>query len=47
MTVLDGWAYTRWGAHGMLNAEAALGLLGMVLFFAVQGAVNRYRPIPA
>jgi hypothetical protein len=44
MTLLDGWAYTRWGAHGMLNAEAALGLLGMVLFFAVVGAVNRYRP---
>jgi MFS family permease len=44
MTVLDGWAYTRWGAHGMLNAEAALGLLGMVLFVAVLAAVNRFKP---
>lgn len=47
MTVLDGWAYTRWGAHGMLNTEAALGLLGMVLFFAVLAAVNRFKPAAA
>lgn len=45
MTVLDGWAYTRWGAHGMLNAEAALGLLGMVLFVGVLGAVSRIKPV--
>jgi MFS family permease len=45
MTVLDGWAYTRWGAHGMLNAEAALGLLGMVLFFGVLGTVNKLKPV--
>jgi MFS family permease len=44
MTVLDGWAYTRWGAHGMLNAEAALGLLGMVMFLALLAGVKRYQP---
>ena len=47
MTTLDGWAYTRWGAHGLLNAEAALGLLGMVLFLALLAAVNKYRPARA
>jgi MFS family permease len=47
MTVLDGWAYTRWGPRGMLNIEAALGLLGMVLFFAMLAAVNRFKPAPA
>jgi MFS family permease len=47
MTTLDGWAYTRWGAHGMLNLEAALGMLGMVLFFGVLAAVNRFRPAVA
>jgi len=44
MTVLDGWAYTRWGAHGMLNAEAALGMLGIVLFVVVLAAVNKFKP---
>jgi len=44
MTTLDGWAYTRWGPRGMLNTEAALCLLGMVAFFAVLAAVNKYRP---
>ena len=44
MTQLDGWAYTRWGPHGMLETEAALGVLGMVLFFALLAAENRFRP---
>jgi MFS family permease len=47
MTVLDGWAYTRWGPRGMLNTEAAFCLLGMVAFFAVLAAVNKYRPAAA
>ncbi len=47
MTVLDGWAYTRWGPRGMLNTEASLCLLGMVAFFVLLGAVNRLKPAPA
>jgi len=44
MTVLDGWAFTHWGAHGMLNTEAALCLFGMVLFFVLLAVVNKARP---
>lgn len=44
MTVLDGWAYTRWGPRGMLNTEAAFCLLGMVAFFALLAAVSRCKP---
>jgi hypothetical protein len=44
MTTMDGWAYTRWGAHGMLDVEAAVGLLGMVMFFALLAGVKRYKP---
>jgi MFS family permease len=47
MTLLDGWAFTHWGSHGMLNTEAALCLLGMVLFFAVLAGVNRFKPAAA
>jgi MFS family permease len=47
MTTMDGWAYTRWGAHGMLDVEAAMGLLGMVMFFALLAGVKRYKPAPA
>ena len=41
MTLVDGWAYTSWGARGMLNTEAAIGMLGMVLFFGVMLAVTK------
>ena len=44
MTLIDGWAHTRWGASGMLNTEAAICLLGMVLFFAVVALLPRERP---
>jgi MFS transporter, PAT family, beta-lactamase induction signal transducer AmpG len=43
MTLLDGWAHTRWGAAGMLNAEAALCLVGMVLFFFVAAFLFKTR----
>jgi hypothetical protein len=29
MTLVDGWAYERWHASGMLNVEAAVGVLGI------------------
>jgi MFS transporter, PAT family, beta-lactamase induction signal transducer AmpG len=43
MTRVDGWAHTRWGARGMLNAEAMLGLVGVVIFFAVMGILPKPR----
>jgi predicted MFS family arabinose efflux permease len=35
MTSVDGWAYDRWGAAGMLFTEALLGAVGFVLFLGV------------
>jgi MFS family permease len=35
MTLVDGWAHTRWGASEMLYTEAAIGVAGLVVFFAV------------
>ena len=32
VTVLDGWAYERWGATGMLLADAATGAAGVLAF---------------
>ena len=44
MTTLDGRAHTRWGASGMLYSEAAVGLLGLVLFVGFFSAVRRWWP---
>jgi MFS transporter, PAT family, beta-lactamase induction signal transducer AmpG len=46
MTLVDGWAHTRWGAAGLLNTEAAIGVLGIVVFVAVAMALPR-RALPA
>jgi PAT family beta-lactamase induction signal transducer AmpG len=35
MTLVDGWAHTRWGAAGLLNVEAGFGVVGIVVFVAV------------
>jgi MFS family permease len=35
MTLVDGWAHSRWGAAGLLNVEAAFGVVGIVVFVAV------------
>ena len=35
MTSIDGWAYERWGAAGMLFTEAVMGAVGLVLFLGV------------
>jgi PAT family beta-lactamase induction signal transducer AmpG len=45
MTLVDGWAHTRWGAAGLLNTEAAIGVLGIVVFVAVAMALPR-RALP-
>jgi MFS transporter, PAT family, beta-lactamase induction signal transducer AmpG len=44
MTLVDGWAHTRWGPGAMLNTEAALCIMGMVLFLGVVAFVKRIRP---
>ena len=41
MTAFDGWAHDRWGAAGMLNAEAFLGLGCIVLGLVALSNVNR------
>ena len=45
MTLIDGWAHTRWGAAGLLNVEAAIGVLGIIVFVAVAMALPR-RALP-
>jgi len=41
MTLIDGGAHTRWGAAGLLNVEAAIGVLGMVVFLGMSLALPR------
>ena len=41
MTIINGWAHTHYGPTGMLNTEAAFGVLGIILFFALLTYVNR------
>jgi hypothetical protein len=41
VTVINGWAHTRWGAGGMLATEAAIGVAGVVVFIAVAMALPR------
>jgi MFS transporter, PAT family, beta-lactamase induction signal transducer AmpG len=35
VTVVDGWAYEKWGANGMLYTEAGLALIGLLAFGVV------------
>ena len=42
MTLIEGWAYGRCGALGMLNTEAAICIAGALLFAAVVITVNRF-----
>lgn len=44
MTLVAGWAYTRWGAGGMLHTEAVIGVVALVLFIGVAAALTRRRP---
>jgi MFS family permease len=47
MTLVDGWAYARRGAVGMLNTEAAICILGLLLFIAMVAVVNKLKPATA
>ncbi len=40
MTVIEGWAQTRWGSGTMLVIEAVLGVAGVLLFLAVAAGVR-------
>jgi MFS family permease len=41
MTVINGWAHTRWGAGGMLLTEAGMGVLGLGVFVVVAVLVRK------
>ena len=41
MTLVDGWAYARRGPAGMLDTEATICILGMLLYVAVAVVVTR------
>jgi len=41
MTLIDGWAHTRYGPVGMLEVEAACGILRIILFLGLLAFVNR------
>ena len=43
MTNIDGWAHDKWGAGGMLYAEAAFGMLGLLVFVAVMAVWGKSR----
>ena len=40
MTIIDGWAHTRYGPTGMLNTEAAFAVLGSVVFLTLLSFSN-------
>ena len=42
MIVVDGWAHTRWGAGGMLYAEAAIGVIAIGVFYALARLLRGY-----
>jgi hypothetical protein len=41
VTLVDGWAETKFGAAGMLLTEAALGVGAVALYYAVAWATRR------
>jgi PAT family beta-lactamase induction signal transducer AmpG len=45
MTAIDGWAAARWGAGGMLNVEAVVALVAVLLFAGVAALAARSSPI--
>lgn len=46
MIFIDGWAHEKWGAFGMLTAEALMAFFGMILFISVFVYVNKMKPAP-
>ena len=43
MTLIDGWAHERWGAGGLLNTEAVIGVVGIIAFVAIAAGTMRRR----
>jgi hypothetical protein len=43
MTLVDGWARTRWGTGAMLYTEALIGVAAIVLFIAVAACLRPTR----
>ncbi|HEX3674674.1 MAG TPA: MFS transporter [Rhizomicrobium sp.] len=43
-TVIDGWGHDKWGANGLLYADALCGIAGVALFAAVALASRRLYP---
>jgi PAT family beta-lactamase induction signal transducer AmpG len=41
LTIVDGWAYGRWHANGLLAADALAGILGVAFFAVVVVATRR------
>ncbi len=41
MTIFEGWVHTRYGAKGLLNAEAICGVLGILAFLLLAKIANR------
>ena len=46
MTLVAGWAHTRWGSSGMLVTEAVTCAAGILVFIAIAVATRRYK-VPA
>jgi hypothetical protein len=40
MTVIEGWAQTRWGSGTMLVIEAALSVASVLLFLVIAAGVR-------
>ena len=47
VTVLDGWAYERWGATGMLLADATSGVAGVLVFLLAVVLTRKPQVMPA
>jgi MFS family permease len=45
MTAIAGWAFTKWGANGMLNTEAVCALLGAIVFLGIHAAISSYKKV--
>ena len=43
MTVVEGWAHTRWGASGLLHSEALFAVAGLLVFMAAAAFKPRRR----
>jgi hypothetical protein len=45
MIWIEGVAYTRWGANGMLQTEAVFSIIGAILFVALQAVIRKNKPL--